>query len=134
MESFRSNATVVRINVNDDGYCVELPVANDVWIKTFADFLTDAKRKAGERQAAISNTDDDMEKIDQLIGFDEDIKAGFGKVFGEDAYKEIFGSDLVGVEYVIEFLEACMPYVEKRVEHRNKAFEKYSPDKTGGVR
>ena len=72
--------------------------------------------------------------IEHLLEFDEEIKAGFIKLFGDDSYKETFGSDLVGVEYIAEFLEACIPFIEKRLDERKKAYDKYSPSKTGGAR
>ena len=134
MEQFRTGAKAVKINVNDDGYCVELKTSSDVWLKAFMDFVLGAQKNADERQKALDSTDDDIEKIDQIIAFDEDVKAGFEELFGAGSYIETFGAELVGAEYIIEFLDACMPFIEKRVEQRTKALNKYSPDKTGGAR
>lgn len=131
---FRTSAKVIRLNVNDDGYCVELNVSNDVWLKAFLDFAMDAEEKSKARAEKINETDDISEKINHIVEFDKDLKAGLERLFGEGSYVEIFGSDLVGAEYVVEFLEACMPYVEERIKQREKAFEKYSPDKAGGSR
>ena len=134
MEQFRTSSQVVKINVNDDGYCVELHTSSDVWLKAFMDFLTTATKNAESRQEAFDKTDDDMEKINQVIAFDQDVKDGFVALFGEGAYEETFCSELVGAEYVVEFLNACMPYIEKRISTREKALKKYDPAKSGGAR
>lgn len=133
MESFRTNAKVIKLNVNDEGYCVELQVSNDVWIKAFLDFAIDAEKKSKDRLEMIKATDDISEKVSHVVEFDKELKAGIAKLFGEGAYEQIFGADLVGAEYVVEFMDACMPYIEERVEQREKAFSKYSADKTGGA-
>ena len=134
MESFRTSAKTVRIEVNDNGYCVELNTSSDLWLKSYLDFAQEAQENARKRGEALKGTDDVDAMINSAIGLDEDLKNGFDKLFGEGSYKETFGYDLVGAEYVVEFLEACMPYIEKRVEQRTKALDKYSPNKTGGAR
>ena len=133
MESFRSGAKVVRLNVNDDGYCVELKTSSDVWLKQFLDFAKEAQRSAQKRGEALQNTDDVDAMIDSAIEFDKELKDGFAVLFGSEAYEETFGSDLVGAEYIVEFLEACMPFIEKRVEQRANALDKYAPKRGGNV-
>ena len=132
METFRTGAKVVRLNVNDDGYCVELNVSSDLWIKRFLDYANEMYESEKKHTTGIG--DDVDAQIAALVALDEDAKAGFKRLFGEESYEEVFGQELVGIEYVIEFLEACIPYVEKRIDHREKAMDKYSPDKTGGAR
>ena len=134
MDSFRTGAKVVKINVNDDGYCIELHTSSDAWLKSFLDFSKMAQEKAMERGKAMNATDDIEEKINHVIAFDKEIKEGFEQLFGEKSYEETFNSDLVGAEYIVEFLEACMPYIEKRINERSKALDKYNPSKTGGAR
>lgn len=130
--SFRTSAKVVRLNVNDDGYCVELHTSSDVWIKKFLDFARNLDDKNKKHLEALKGVDDVDENIRHILEFDNEIKEEFAVLFGDGAYEETFGSDLVGVEYIVDFIEACMPYIQKRVEERNKAFDKYSP-KTGGA-
>jgi len=131
---FRTSAKVVRLNVNDDGYCIELHTSSDAWIKRFLDFARNLEKKNEKHKNALTGVDDVDEHIKHLLEFDGEIKEEFVNLFGEGAYEETFGSELVGVEYIVEFIDACMPFIQKRVEDRNKAFEKYSPDKTGGAR
>lgn len=133
MESFRTNAKVVRLNVNDDGYCIELQTSNDAWIKRFLDFAKSLEAKNKAHIDALRGTDDIDENIRHLLEFDGEIKEEFAKLFGEGAYEKTFGSDLVGIEYIIEFLDACIPYIQKRIDARSKAFDKYSPNRVGGA-
>lgn len=134
MDSFRSGAKAVRLNVNDDGYCIELHVSNDAWLKRFLDFARNIDDKNSEHAKALKDNDDIDTHIEHMLAFDEEIKTEFEAMFGEGSYYEVFGSDIVGPEYIIEFLEACMPYIEKRAEQRMKALDKYSPSKTGGAK
>jgi len=131
---FRTSAKVVRLNVNDDGYCIELHTSNDAWLKRFLDFAQNLEKKNKAHMDALNGVDDADEHIKHLIEFDGEIKGEFASLFGDGAYEETFGADLVGVEYIVEFIDACMPFIQKRVDERNKAFEKYSPNKTGGAR
>ena len=133
MESFRSGVKVVRLNVNDDGYCVELHTSSDAWLKKFLDFARSLEEKNNKHLEALKGNDDVDLSIQHILEFDGEIKEEFTKLFGEGAYEATFGSDLVGVEYIIEFIEACMPYIQKRVDARAKAFDKYNPNKTGGA-
>ena len=131
---FRSDSAVVKLNVNDDGFCVKLFVGDDGWIKRFLDFLLFVEEKNKEHEKALSGVDDVEKHLAHMLEFDNEIKESFDGLFGENAYAETFGVELAGVEYIIEFLDACIPYVESRVEKRNKAFEKYNSSRTGGAK
>lgn len=130
---FRTSAKVVRLNVNDDGYCVELHTSSDVWLKQFLDFARNLDEKNNKHLEALKDNDSVDERIKHILEFDGEIKEEFAKLFGDGAYEATFGSELVGVEYIVEFIEACLPFVQKRVDDRSKAFDKYDPKKTGGA-
>lgn len=134
MEQFRTGAKSVKLNVNDDGYIIELHVSNDAWLKRFLDFAKNIEDKNKAHAEALKNNEDIDAHIEHILKFDEEIKAEFEDMFGNGSYVETFNSELVGPEYVLEFLEACMPYIEKRVDQRTKALEKYNPNKTGGAK
>lgn len=134
MEQFRTGAKSVKLNVNDDGYIIELHVSNDAWLKRFLDFAKNIEEKNKAHANALAGNDDLDAHIEHVLSFDREIKKEFEDMFGEGSYVEVFDSDLVGPEYIVEFLEACMPYIEKRVNQRTQALEKYSPNKKGGAK
>ena len=128
---FRTSASNITLNVNDNGDVVVLKVSDEGWIGRFMDYL-----KAIEKQskAHADNAGDDTEKnIYESVALAQECKDGFDAVFGDGAYMAVFGMELVGVEYVVEFIEACMPYVEKRLEKRNSLLSKYSANRSGGA-
>lgn len=130
---FRTSAKVVRLNVNDDGYCIELHTSSDAWLKRFLDFARTLEEKNNKHMEALKGNDDVDENIRHILEFDGEIKEEFVKLFGDGAYEATFGSELVGIEYIVEFIDACMPFIQKRVDERSKAFDKYNPGKTGGA-
>jgi len=132
-DKFRSNVEVIELEVNDDGYIVKLPVSDERFNQCFYEFTDNVQKKANEFETSIKNEDlDSLEKIKIDVIFHEYLKSEFEQLFGPGSYEAIFGKDvLVGVEYVLEFIEACLPYIEKHTKNRIDKFNKYSADRTG---
>lgn len=129
---FRTSARTVRIDVNDDGYIVEVPVSDDGWIKRFLDYAE--RMNTLNEKHMIAAQEDESKSVMEAVMFAQEVKDGFTELFGHGAYEATFGCDIAGVEYVVEFLNYIMPYIEKRVEDRNKILNKYSPYRIGGAR
>lgn len=129
---FRSSAKTVKIDVNDDGYIVTVPISDDGWLKRFLDYA-ERMGELNEKHKQAAQTDE-RKSVTEALAFSKEVKVGFVELFGAGAYEATFGCDLVGVEYVVEFLDYIMPFVEQRVEDRKKILAKYSPDRVGGAR
>lgn len=128
---FRTSASNIVLNVNDNGGVVVLPVSDEGWIEKFMDYLKTIEQKSKERSEEAG--DDSNKNIIESVLLARECKDGFDAVFGEGAYDAVYGMELVGVEYIIEFIEACIPYIEKRLEKRNSILTKYNPERTGGA-
>jgi hypothetical protein len=131
-DKFRSTVKVVELEVNDNGDIIKLPLSDENFIKKFYDFVTNIQAKSKELDAKKVKDLPDTEIIQKDIEFHEYLKEEFIKLFGDGSYEKVFGENvLVSVEYVLEFIEACTPYIEKHTEERLEKFSKYSANRTG---
>ena len=129
-EKIRVNVEKVELEVNDAGDIIVLPVSDERFLQKLYSFSSKISHKSEEMSYI------DKENISALIQGDielhENIKSGFDELFGEDAYRKVFGDDIVvGAEYVIDFIDQCMPYIQKHIENRDKKFSKYSANRVG---
>lgn len=125
----RVNVDVVTLEVNDNGDTVVLPVSDE----RFAKRLYDYAEKSGDRAQELENLNGDKKDIImENIKFHEELKVGFDDLFGAGAYTKVFGEDIVvGAEYIIDFLNQCIPFIETHVKNRAKKLNKYSADRVG---
>ena len=128
---FRTSAKNITLNVNDEGGVVVLPVSDEGWIKRFTDYLKMIEEKSKERTERAAG--DNEKSIEETYGLAMDCKSGFNALFGEGAYEAVYGTELVGVEYIIEFIEYCVPFIEERMEKRNTMLKKYDASRMGGA-
>lgn len=128
---FRSSAKNVTLNVNDEGGVVVLKVSDDGWVGRFSEYITRIEKKSKEHAEAAG--EDSRKNIEETVKLALDCKEGFDDLFGEGAYQAVFDTNLVGVEYVLEFIEAVMPYIEERMNKRKEMVKKYDPNRTGGA-
>lgn len=126
----RVDVEVVELEVNDKGDTIKLPVSDELFIKKLYNFTA----KIAEDAKELENLDKDniLEAVDKDIKFHESLKEQFDVMFGENAYEKVFGEDIVvGVEYVMDFLEQCMPFIQKYISKRETKLNKYSADRVG---
>lgn len=126
----RVNVEVIELEVNDNGDTIKLPVSDEMFMKRLYDFID----RVSEESKKLDNLDleDIAGTIEKDIQFHEMIKEQFNILFGDKAYEKVFGSDIVvGAEYILEFLEQCMPYIQKYVDKREQRLTKYSANRVG---
>lgn len=128
---FKTSAEPVRIDVNENGGYVTLHLESDAFVKNFFSWVNKCADGALNHKDKAQNSGDE---VDELISYEKEVKTEFENLFGAGAYEATFGCDLVGVEYVIEFIEFCLPFFEKAVNNRQKAIAKYSSDRMGGAK
>lgn len=123
---FRTSAKTLVIDVNDNGGTVEIPIDNDRWIKDFLDYVNNIEANSKKHLAAVN---DGENEVFHSVVFDEEVRDGFETLFGVGSYEAVFGMELVGFEYVVEFLEYVTGFVDERIKRKNKITEKYNPDR-----
>lgn len=131
-EKFRSTAKTIELEVNDAGDIIKLPLSDENFTKRFYDFLTNVQVKSDELKDIKVKDLSSSEVIDKDIEFHNYLKDEFIKLFGDNSYEKVFGKDvLVSVEYIMEFIMACMPYIEQHTQERIEKFSKYSANRQG---
>lgn len=129
-EKIRVNVEKVELEVNDNGDIIILPVSDERFIKRLYDFVDEINRKAEEMNFIDKDNVEAIVKCD--LELHEKIKSEFDELFGSDAYKKVFGEDVViGAEYVFDFLDQISPFISSYMEKRNKRLSKYNADRTG---
>lgn len=121
----------VTLEVNDNGDTIVLPLGDERFVQRVYDYANQMQEGAKELDAA-RNTDDIAYIVGANIDFHTKLKDNFNFVFGERAYEKVFGDDIVvGVDYIVMFLEQIMPYIEKHQKKRTERLSKYSADRVG---
>ena len=90
-----------------------------------------------QERAKVYNEVDETDIIGIIqsnTAFHEGVREEFDKLFGARSYEKVFGKDiLVGAEYVLEFINACLPHIFEHQKNRVDKLSKYSPDRTGSA-
>ena len=123
----RINTGTVKIEVNDDGEFIVLPLGDDTFIRRFYDLLEKAEAKAGD----IDENQDVVSQLDAIIAFDKEMVAAIDDLIGRDTCRKVFGDILPGAELFLVFLAELAPYIEKHRETVDSRINKYNPQRTG---
>lgn len=119
---------VKRIEVNDDGECIILPVGDDSFVKKFYELVEDTKKKADGMQPDNENI---MGFMDDVIEFDKELKERVDGLFGADTCRKVFGDILPSVDMFIEFFSLILPFFEDYKKDRMTKLNKYSAGRKG---
>lgn len=130
-ETLRINVDNVVLEVNDNGETITLPLGDERFTKRLYDYVSHMQDEAKSLDEK-KDSDDIISIVDANIGFHEKIKTEFNEMFGDRAYEKVYGDDiLVGVEYIIQFIDQITPYIEKHQKNRAEKLTKYSADRVG---
>ncbi|WP_298023497.1 hypothetical protein [uncultured Dysosmobacter sp.] len=94
------NNGIKKIEVNDRGEYILLPVGDDTFIKRFYSLAKETQRKAAEIK---TDTADVVATMDDIIELDKDLKARVDGLFGADTCRKVFGDMTPGVAAFMEF-------------------------------
>lgn len=117
-----------RIEVNDDGECIVLPVGDDSFVKRFYELVENTKKKADGMQPDNENI---MGFMDDVIEFDKELKERVDGLFGADTCRKVFGDILPSVDMFIEFFSLILPFFEDYKKDRMAKMNKYSAGRKG---
>lgn len=126
----RVQVDVVKLEVNDNGDTISLPVADSNFIKRLYGFTDSVAEKSKEFDDL--DTKDIALFVDKNVEFTTYLHDEFNKLFGDNSYEKVFGADLiVGADYVLDFLEQVLPYIEKYTKARQAKLNKYNANRVG---
>ena len=119
---------VKRIEVNDEGEYILLPVGDDQFLRNFYALVDEAQKKAAEIQ---TDSNDILGSMDVIVAFDKYMMERVDGLFGAETCHKVFGNILPGVEMYLEFFTLLTPYLEEYKKDRAEAISKYSAGRRG---
>ncbi len=123
----------LRINVNDEGGVILIPVEDTQFIADFFDML-DAFSQASEsirRKTAGKNMEEQVKPVaEEMRG----MMTQLDNLFGEGCCQKVFGN-IVPTPYIMaDFFDQMVPILNKYANSRqSKIAEKYSKNRGGGT-
>lgn len=156
MDSLRVSNGIKRIEVNDNGEYIEIPISDTVFFERYAEILQyfDKKQVEIEKRAkeiatkypakeqeenesedTISETNVDM-VVDTVRLYSElckDTCTQLDKLFGDGCCRKVFvGIETPGAELIGDFFEQITPFLQKYAQERNdKISLKYNNRRKG---
>lgn len=128
MERLQFDNGIRRIQVNDNGEYIELPMADASFPNRFYDF---ADKMIKRYQNAAEGKIDLMESTEQLLKLEElsrESMKDIDTLLGEGTCGKVFGNMVPDGYAIISFFEQLTPYVKKFGNERTQSIQsKYAP-------
>lgn len=131
-----------RIEVNDAGEYIVIPLGNPEFVSTLLSLLNDFDAKAAqqrERAQEIQKMPDDtkpetMERLTAAASFNlelcREMAERVNALFGEDTCQKVFGSNAPSLYMFADFFDQLTPYIqqfaEEEVQASHERIRKYS--------
>lgn len=129
-EKLRIAVDNVVLEVNDNGDTITLPLADERFVANVYDYAETLKNGA----EGVSEDSPVQDIMRANIDFHNMAKEKFNDVFGSKSYEKVYGEDIVvGIEYIVQFLEQILPYIESYQNNRISKLSKYSADRVGSM-
>lgn len=135
--SIRINKGVQKIEVNDDGDYILLPLGDDTFIQSFYKMLDDVKKKAetaaGESSSKEESPESILGEMEKVVGVGDFLFDKTEHLFGEGTCRKVFGEIRPGVSMFMEFFDAIIPFIEEYQRERDSRLNKYGAGRMGSV-
>lgn len=128
--SIRIDSGTKRIEVNDNGDVILLPLGDDGFTRNFYQLLDDFRRKA---ETVRVDENDILRSMDRITDMNAGMKADVDKLFGEGTCEKVFGDITPGIDYFLDFFYQLLPFFEEHSKKRTARMSKYSAGRTGSV-
>lgn len=122
-----------KIEVNDDGEYILLPLGDDKFISSFYKMMDDVQKKIKSEQSKDTGGDNIIEEMEKVVSVSDFLFERTESVFGAGTCKKVFGECRPGVLMFWEFFNAILPFVEEYQKECASAMKKYSPGRTGSI-
>lgn len=121
---------VKKIEVNDNGEYILLPLSDDSFVSRFYKLLDEIKR-TGEGIAKTSETD--ITTVDSIVELEKSVRAKTDELFGAETCRKVFGDILPSMDLFVEFFGCLVPYFEEYKKERLAKMNKYGAQRTGSA-
>lgn len=128
MNKINISSGIKRIEVNDAGEYIILPVGDDSFIQRFVSMMDEIQVQT---EATAMDEQDILGTMTKLVAVDEDVKKKIESLFGEGTCKKVFGDILPGIDMFMEFFEQLLPFIDEHQKSRIEKMNKYSASRAG---
>lgn len=136
-DSIRIKRKAKKIEVNDAGEYILLPLDSEYFIRDFYKSLDDLHKNLGSFKTEGVAEDDIVSGLDKVVELDDAIHAKIEHWFGDGACQKIFGDYPPGISMYTEFFESLLPFLEEYKDeiHREQEarLNKYGASRTGST-
>lgn len=143
--SLRVNNGVKRIEVNDQGECIEIS-ANDAnfydrfaemlrWLNAEEDKISAFEKEQAEKYGSENTTDRLLDEIKRVTTLYKECAERIDMIFGKDTCRKVFGNIVPDEILIGDFLDQITPIISKLAQERGQRFQaKYNRNRKGGKR
>lgn len=142
MAGIRVNASIRKIEVNDNGDYITLNFSDQSFPQRFfamTDLLQakadEAKKRAEEIES--SYPPDSLDRVRAGLALEKEVYdvmvEEIDSLFGPDTCRKVFGDIVPGIELFEDFFNQLIPYFQEYSQERAAKLGKYSPARTGNV-
>lgn len=123
---------VKKIEVNDDGEFILLPVSDDGFVLNFYRLMEDIKKRGNELSEEIGG-EETVDYVEKIVAVEREIKQKVDALFGDGTCKKVFGDILPSMDLFVEFFGSLVPFLEEYKNERTAKMEKYNAGRTGSA-
>lgn len=135
MSKLRIQRESIKIDVNDQGEFIELPLDDESFPKRVYALLENFQAKQEELNNQLEEINDITDG--QAIDLNEEIhlffKGEIDRVFGAETCRKVFGDITPSVGLLSQFFEQIEPYFEQFKQKKTAKLSKYSAGRVGNV-
>lgn len=123
---------VKKIEVNDNGEFILLPVSDDGFVLSFYRLMEDIKKSGNELSEEIGG-EETVDSVEKIVAVEREIKQKVDALFGDGTCKKVFGDILPSMDLFVEFFGSLVPFLEEYKNERTAKMEKYNAGRTGSA-
>lgn len=123
---------IKKIEVNDDGEFIFLPVSDDGFVVRFYKLMDQISEQAKElEEQEASDITGRLDLVEKVVGMEQKTKRDVEDLFGEGTCRKVFGEILPSMDLFVEFFGSILPFFEEYKKERMRKMGKYGADRTG---
>lgn len=123
---------VKKIEVNDNGEFIMLPVSDDGFVLSFYRMMEDIQKKGKSLSAEIRD-EETVDSLEKIVAVEREVKQKVDALFGGGTCKKVFGDILPSMDLFVEFFGSLVPFLEEYQSERKPKMEKYNAGRTGSA-
>lgn len=133
MDKIRIGGHIKRIEVNDEGEFITLPLSDDGFVLNFYKLMDNMKQSGAELASREDIAGDGVKGVEEIIALEQDTKEKVDALFGDGTCQKVFGNVLPSMDLFVEFFGSLVPFFEEYKNDRMKKMGKYDAHRTGSA-